>query len=293
MWPRPLRRILQLRYQINFYPFLSTQSFSIRYKSYKAVTPPVIMPSAHKFTSDRIFIDALCLRCTCGPDAFGRVKAQPVLLSIDLGTTVARAAASDRVDLSIDYGALGKELAILEKRSFKSPVELIEEVVGLSLEKDGVGNVSVVVQLEKGALMAKKITWERIAFADYNEKGLWKLGIEGLEIPVIIGVEENTHERTRKQLVRIDLTWEILDHTSKLLCAFDIQNALESIINVQSSSIPSDVSESLSYRKPVHRVPRYLHRRSCSRKSTFPYHSHRSKAECTTFRHSCGRDDKA
>src|SRR5208282_1561655 len=116
--------------------------------------PLVAMPSAHKFSGDRIFIDKLRLKCTCGPNAFGLAKPQPVLLSVELGTTIARAAASDRVDLSVDYSALSKQLTTLENRNFGSAVELIDQVVELGLQKDGVGKVSVSVSLEKGALAA-------------------------------------------------------------------------------------------------------------------------------------------
>jgi FolB domain-containing protein len=188
------------------------------------------MPTPHKFANDRVFIESLRLKCTCGPDAFGQAKVQPVRLSVDLGTTVARAAASDRVDLSVDYYALSDELTSLENTSFKSPMQLMDEVVKLVLAKEGVGDVSIVVQLEKGALMAKQVKWERVATIDERGKGQSKLGVKGIEVPVVIGIEENTFERTQKQLVRLDLIWEVFDDTSKPCPNFDIHDAVESII---------------------------------------------------------------
>src|SRR5436190_14065075 len=135
MWTRPLRRILQPPHFPPFSSLRSLQSLNPRYSSAYVVSR-IAMPSAHKFANDRIFIDKLCLKCTCGPDAFGRTKPQPVLLSVELGTTIARAAASDRVDLSVDYSALSKQLTTLENESFNNAVEMIDQVAGLALQKD-------------------------------------------------------------------------------------------------------------------------------------------------------------
>ena len=248
MWTRPLLRIFQPRHQFLVSALRCVEFFPSRHQSSKSFVPPIIMPTPEKFTADRIFIDSLRLKCTCGPDAFGHAKAQPVLLSVDLGTTVARAAASDRVDLSIDYFALSEELTLLENKSFKSPVELMDEVINLAFAKEGIGHVSVVVQLEKGALMAKQVKWERVATIDNRGKGQSKLGVEGIEVPVIIGIEENTFERTQKQLVRVDLTWEGLDDTSKACPNFDIHDAVESIIQASIFTRYSNNSESISQR---------------------------------------------
>ena len=189
------------------------------------------MPSEHKFANDQIFIDKLHLKCTCGPDAFGRAKPQPVLLSVELGVAIARAAASDRVDLSVDYSELSKQVTLFENKRFNSAVELMDQVVELGFRNHGVGRVVVAVDLEKGALAGKKVRWERTALFDGTR---WaKIVVEGIEVPVIIGIEENIHERTQKQKVVIDLTWEILAD-KKVLMAFNVQNALETISTVTS-----------------------------------------------------------
>jgi dihydroneopterin aldolase / 2-amino-4-hydroxy-6-hydroxymethyldihydropteridine diphosphokinase / dihydropteroate synthase len=166
------------------------------------------MPLSHKFMNDQIFIDSLRLKCTCGPDAFGRPKPQPVLLSVRLGTLIARAAASDNVDLSVDYSALSKQLMKLENNTFDSAADMIDEVAELALWYDEVGKVFVEGCLEKGVLRAKNARLERVAWMDQGTKmGSWKFSIEGVDIPIIIGIEENQHERTQKQLVSIDLIW--------------------------------------------------------------------------------------
>lgn len=230
MWTRPLRLTLQPSHHLHFYPFHPIHVLKPQYSS-SAFVPRIAMPSAHKFSDDRIFVDKLSLKCTCGPNAFGLAKPQPVLLSVGLGTTIARAAASDRVDLSVDYSALSKQLIALEKRTFGSAVELIDHVTEFGLQKDGVGKVSVSVSLEKGVLTAKNVKWERSAPSN-NGLNEWKLSLEGIQVPLIIGIEENIHERTQKQLVIIDLTWDISNASSDVLSSFDIRSAIDSIVNV-------------------------------------------------------------
>src|SRR5271154_1149961 len=105
MWLRPLlRRTFTLSSPVN------------RLTVYRKGQSPVpAMPAKHKFSRDKIFIEGLLFKCLCGPDAFGRSKPQPVDLSVTLGTTIARAAVEDRVDLSIDYSDLVKRLGKLEE----------------------------------------------------------------------------------------------------------------------------------------------------------------------------------
>jgi FolB domain-containing protein len=233
MWTRPLRRF--------FNPPTRTQYTSARsiralyqYRGYsKARFSDTTMPLLHKFANDQIFIDSLRLKCTCGPDAFGRLKPQPVLLSMRLGTLIARAAASDCVELSVDYSALSKQLSNLENKTFKSAAEMVDEAAELALQHDGVGKVSVDISLEKAFLRAKKAKLERVVWNEDGRKlGSWKYSIEGVEVPVIIGIEENRHERTQKQMVNIDLTWQTTE--SRLNSLLVMSNLLDPLIAVLS-----------------------------------------------------------
>jgi FolB domain-containing protein len=200
------------------------------------------MPLTHRFSNDQIFIDSLRLKCTCGPDAFGRLKPQPVLLSMRLGTLIARAAASDCVELSVDYSALSKQLTNLENKTFKSAAEMVDEAADLALLHDGVGKVSVDICLEKGFLRAKKAKLERIVWNEGGRKlGSREYSIEGVEIPIIIGIEENRHERTMKQMVIIDLAWHA--NEAGLNSLPDVSNLLEPLIAVLSPK------KDLMYRK--------------------------------------------
>lgn len=195
------------------------------------------MPSLRKFANDQIFIDTLRLRCVCGPDAFGRSKAQPVLLSVNLVTSVARAAASDRVDLSVDYSILGKQLVSFENETFESVVDLINRVVGVTCKTQGVEKMSVVVNLEKGMLLAKNLKWEKTAFVEDHSSNEWKLCVEGIRIPVIIGIRGNVHERTHKQLVEIDLAWEFAEKEASDFALLDLKSAINLIAKVRSCTL--------------------------------------------------------
>lgn len=177
------------------------------------------MPSAHKFESDQIFIDKLKLKCVCGPNAFSQLKPQHVLLSAKLGTSVARAAAYDRVGLSIDYSAFAKDLLAFEDRTFVSVAELLHNVTMIGLQRYGASKVQVEAQVGKGILQARNSIMEGTMWIENCvAKGEWNYKVEGIEIPIIIGINENVHERRHKQIVCIDLKWDACDelHSAKI-----------------------------------------------------------------------------
>ena len=82
-------------------------------------------------------------------------------VSVRLGTLIERTTTTDRIDLSVDYSDLSTQLMRLGSRGFGSPVELIDNVVDLAMENEGVWKVSMAVNLSKGAPMAKNFKWER------------------------------------------------------------------------------------------------------------------------------------
>jgi hypothetical protein len=119
---------------------------------------------------------------------------------------------------------------------------MVDEAAELALLHDGVGKVSVDICLEKAFLRAKKAKLERIVWNEGGRKlGSWKYSIEGVEIPIIIGIEENRHERTQKQMVSIDLTWNATEAGLNSLPV--LSKLLESLISVLSPK------EDLMYRK--------------------------------------------
>jgi len=197
------------------------------------------MPSAYKFANDQVFIDKLSLKCLCGTNAFGKSKPQQVFLSVKLGTLIARAAAQDRVDLSVDYSALAKDLLVFEDGlvQFTNVAELLVKVTKLGLEKYGVSKLFVEAQLPKGILQAKNTTLERTAWINDGVKEEWKYKVEGIEVPIIIGIKENLHERTHKQVVCIDLEWHGSDELSAAENPQKMPRLVNSLIEVFSLTV--------------------------------------------------------
>ena len=179
-----------------------------------------------------MFIDSLSLKCTVGPDALGLINPQPVSLSVSLSTSVARAAASDRTDLSINYEDLANQILEIGDERFNSVTKLVDRVIGNLLLTEGVGKACVKVDLHKGLLRAKNIQWEKIAWMDNGVKGEWKCTIEGVEVPVIIGIAEHQFERIQKQIVSIDLEWHGCEGDSTALESFPTTTLVNSIIKV-------------------------------------------------------------
>lgn len=197
------------------------------------------MPSAYKFANDQVFIDKLNLKCLCGTNAFSKSKPQQVFLSVKLGTSIARAAAQDRVDLSVDYSALAKDLLAFEdgQVKFTNVADLLVKVTKLGLEKYGGSKLFVEAQVPKGILQAKNTTLERTAWIDDGVQEEWKYKVEGIEIPIIIGIKENVHERTNKQVVCIDLEW----HGSDELSAAEKPQEMHRLVNSLIEAFPITV----------------------------------------------------
>jgi FolB domain-containing protein len=215
------------------------------------------MPAKHKFSRDKIFIEELRLKCNCGLDAFGRKKPQPVDLSVTLGTTIARAAAEDRVELSVDYSDFVKRLGKLEDERYDEARDLLDRVVELGLEEKHVGSVNVVAKLEKGLLDVRQVVWEAQAFFDGVVKRKLTCHVRGLEVPIIIGIKENEHERTQKQPVEVDLTWSEDGSDISFFAVKEVVNLLRA---VQPAQKLSDL-ENCRHILRVTRVSRNVNRR--------------------------------
>jgi dihydroneopterin aldolase / 2-amino-4-hydroxy-6-hydroxymethyldihydropteridine diphosphokinase / dihydropteroate synthase len=192
----------------------------------------LIMAPEHLTSPDEVFLESLTFRCICGSDGFGRPKPQPVVLSVRLSTSIARAAVSDRVDLSIDYSALAKKLDSLGIGTYKHPVDLLERVSEIAFGIKGVGGVSVKVECPKAILRGKLLRWEYKAWLDDGIKSEWKCSVEGIEVPIIIGIEENIHERTQKQVIIVDLDWQGYDGDAQILASFPTRELVFKIIQV-------------------------------------------------------------
>lgn len=116
---------------------------------------------------DRIYIRDLQLRCIVGIFEEERNALQDVILNIVIETDLRRAGATDRIEDTIDYKNLKKEVVeMVEASDFFLIERLAEAVAEISLRPEGVRRV--IVTLDKpGALrfarsVAVEITREKI-----------------------------------------------------------------------------------------------------------------------------------
>jgi FolB domain-containing protein len=115
---------------------------------------------------DRILVTDLAVRCVLGVEDWERREPQEVLISVALGTDLAPAARSDRIEDAIDYRALKKKLMEeIEGSSYHLIETLAERVAALCLEDERVSEVEVRVE-KPGALrfartVAVEITRQR------------------------------------------------------------------------------------------------------------------------------------
>jgi FolB domain-containing protein len=101
---------------------------------------------------DRILIRDLLVRCIIGVRDEERRDKQDVLINLEIGVDLRKAGASDRLEDSLDYRGLNKDIVkMAETSQFKLVEALAEAVAGICLQYPSV--VEAKVRVEKpGAL---------------------------------------------------------------------------------------------------------------------------------------------
>lgn len=103
-------------------------------------------------TMDIVFLQALRIDTTIGIYGWEREIRQSVVLDIEMGTDISKAAASDHIDDTLDYKAVAKRLIDFVGHSEFQLVEtLAEEVCRLIREEFGVPWVRLTLN-KKGAV---------------------------------------------------------------------------------------------------------------------------------------------
>jgi len=101
---------------------------------------------------DKIVISDLLLRCIIGVNEEERTNKQDVLINVELATDLSTAGKSDRLDDSIDYRALTKQIINMTEQSHFFLVEaLAEAIAGICLANRMVKEARVRVE-KPGAL---------------------------------------------------------------------------------------------------------------------------------------------
>lgn len=102
--------------------------------------------------TDRIWIKDLLVRCVLGESAEERREKQDVLINVILFADLAKAGRSDRLQDSVDYRAVKKEIVAATENSQYHLVEaLAERVAETCLAHNAVQRVEVTVE-KPGAL---------------------------------------------------------------------------------------------------------------------------------------------
>lgn len=101
---------------------------------------------------DRILIKDLLLRGIVGIKPDERVNAQDILINLALVADLRPAGASDRIEDSVNYRTITKEIIVLvEASEYRTVEKLAEEIARLALSHTGVTEVEVTVE-KPGAL---------------------------------------------------------------------------------------------------------------------------------------------
>jgi FolB domain-containing protein len=102
--------------------------------------------------NDRILITDLLVRCIIGVRDVERREKQDVLINLSLSTDLRKAGASDRLEDSVDYRALTKQiLGMAERSQFRLVEALAQSVADICLGHPSIEEATVRVE-KPGAL---------------------------------------------------------------------------------------------------------------------------------------------
>ena len=202
---------------------------------------------------DTVFVDGLQLSATVGPDCWGRIRPQPVIVSVYLhlqSDYLTQPGISDKVEESIHYGHLVKAVTALvasHDAQFSSVENLVSAVtaVAFRLAGEAVEEVRVRVEVPKMILLAANFAVEVVTRAgDDPEDASRTVTVTDLSLSVVIGV--NPPERRAKQRV---VTNVVFRERRGVDSAVDYPSIVSQISEVRlyaHSSHPSPITHNVS-----------------------------------------------
>lgn len=109
-------------------------------------------PPGYNADMDKLYIRDLKTRCIVGINDDERINKQDVIVNIVLEGDLTAACRSDRIEDTIDYKGIKKEvIAMIENSSFGLIERLAEQIAGIALKNPRVERVTVSVD-KPGAL---------------------------------------------------------------------------------------------------------------------------------------------
>jgi len=172
---------------------------------------PLQFPS----TTDIVFVDTLHSSATIGPDCWGRIRAQPINVSIYLHLEQSYLDISGQTDNVLDtvnYGRLTKVISTLldTPRSEDDPYSIDSLILAIGKQAfelsdaDGVEEVRIVLGIPKMILLAVNFSIEAtVSRMDPSVLTSKRVLVHDLVVPVVIGV--NGHERRERQRVVVNI----------------------------------------------------------------------------------------
>lgn len=179
--------------------------------------------------SDIISIRNAAILATVGKDCWHRDKAQRVLVSLRLKTSIEVAGENDDVLKTIDYGKIYKAVVdSLDGSKHPNLDVFTREAARIALKTGGGNSVHATVVLPNALLQADGVGFEVQDFKDGGTSDSTALFVKDLKLPCVIGV--NRHERQAKQLVIVNLRFYDVDEEG-------LSDYPSSLKNIQAVSI--------------------------------------------------------
>lgn len=179
--------------------------------------------------SDIISIRNAAILATVGKDCWHRDKAQRVLVSLRLKTSIAIAGENDDVLKTIDYGKVYK--AVVDSMDGSKHPNLdafTREAAYVALNTVGEHCFHATVVLPNALLQAGGVGFEIQVSENADIPDSTALFVKDLKLPCVIGV--NPHERQAKQLVIVNLRfYNVIEEVFS-----DYQSSLKSIQEVSN-----------------------------------------------------------
>lgn len=161
---------------------------------------------------DAVFVRDVSINVNIGPDAWGRNKMQPLLISATIPYSVQQAGANDNIKHTLDYRKVYKAMRLFDVGEnqknglkFRGPMELAQDIF-VNLQVQDWARLDIAAP--KALLHTQGITmrWFGQTYNPASEQDIGvpasTLSINAMHIPCIIGIGD--HERVHKQPVVVD-----------------------------------------------------------------------------------------
>ncbi|RLV95180.1 Folic acid synthesis protein FOL1 [Spathaspora sp. JA1] len=168
--------------------------------------------------TDIVFAKDIAATAITGKDAWNRPTPQPITISIALQTDFHQASITDNLKYSLNYAVITRNITEFmkanEHKNFKSLGSIGGAVGEITLDKKrgGGSSVQISVKSNKSEIRADSVEYHLKRNSLGLDNGLDIFKVNKLRLLTIVGVF--TFERLQKQIVDIDLEFQIKDNSN-------------------------------------------------------------------------------